>query len=541
MTRGKSKSLATKLILCVLFISFVLSVTPLWADEIIIGTETYNGWCSLFGYNARWQTIYLASEIGAPYRITALDINVMTKPSQTLNNFTIRMKHTGLSVYPGSPNWESSDWITVYQANQTITTTGWVQFNFTTPFDYGDSMNLMVDISASNSYDGGCYRVCWPGGNRTIYYNTYSSDYGDPLTWSDRTPIPWVTIGILYTKLIVEPSTKVARPVFTPDEGYYFSEQEVVITSPTAGATIHYTTNGLDPTESDPVIASGSSILIDHSLTLKAKAWKDGLDPSNVKSADYQIIVATPVFAPDGGAYTSEQDVVITCSTAGATIHYTTDGNDPTESDPIIASGDSVLVSVDPPTTLKARAWKTGLEPSGIKEATYLYLGLTSITPGAAKQGQSLTVTITGSSTNFGQATGAILSEFAQCTPTQGTPTTTQGTPTTTQGTPSTVQGTPTALTDVWLSQGSSTIDWIRGWPLYDTLFYALFNIPDDANPGKWDLHVEFEQCTPTTFWELIIPDGFTIAQPGDITCDGAVDFFDVAVLSNHWLEGSGE
>jgi hypothetical protein len=528
VTRGKSKLSATKLILCVLFISFVLSATSVCADEIIIGPPTSSGSCGIFGYYARWQSIYLASEIGAPYRITALDVNVMSIPSQTLNNFTIRMKHTDLGVYPGEPNWESSDWTTVYyQANQSITTTGWVQFDFTTPFEYGDSLNLMVDISAGYSYDSGCYRVSQPGGgNRTIYYRTYYSDYGDPLTWSGGIPTPWVWTGILYTKLTVEPSAKVARPVFIPDEGYYFSEQEVVIISPTAGATIHYTTNGLDPTESDPVIASGSSVLIDQSLTLKAKAWKGGLDPSDIKSADYQIAVDTPVFAPDDGCYTSEQDVVITCSTAGATIHYTTDGNDPTESDPIIASGDSVLVSVDPPTTLKARAWKTGLEPSSIKEANYLYLGLTSITPDAAKQGQSLTVTITGSSTNFGQPTGAAGSSFAQCTPTQGSPTT---------------QGTPTTVTDVWLSQGSSIIDWIRGWPLYDTLFFALFDVPEDANPGKWDVHVEFEQCTPTTFWELTIPDGFTIAQPGDITCDGAVDFFDFAVLSDHWLEEGAE
>ena len=152
------------------------------------------------------------------------------------------------------------------------------------------------------------------------------------------------------------------------------------------------------------------------------------------------------------------------------------------------------------------------------------YPALTSIVPDVAKQGQSLTVAITGVSVDFGQATWG--SSFAQCTPTQ-------------QGTPTTMQGTPTVITDVWLSQGSSTIDWIRGWPLYDTLFYALFNIPHDASPGKWDVHVEFEQCTPTTFWELTIPDGFTVAQPGDITCDGAVTFFDIAVLSDHWLEDS--
>jgi hypothetical protein len=518
MKRGKSKSPATKLILCVLFISFVLSAPPLWAGEIIIGTGTSDWYFPLatYYYDARTQTIYLAGEIGGSCNIIALALDVTEVPSQPMNNFTIRMRHTGLGVYPGSPSWESSDWITVYQTNQTITTTGWVEFDFTTPFEYDGSQNLIVDISFYNSpYSSAGYcRYSTPGGNRTIYYGTYG-DYGDPLTWSGTTPTPYVTTSVPNIKLIVN---QVARPVFTPDGGTYNSEQNVVISCPTDGATIHYTINGNDPTESDPVIASGSSVLIDHALTLKAKAWKDGLDPSNIRSADYQLKVATPVFAPDGGYHSSEQDVVITCSTAGATIHYTTNGNDPTESDPTIASGGSVLVSVDPPTTiLKAKAWKTGFEPSSIKETTYLYPVLTSITPSAAKQGQSLTVTITGFNTRFGQGSGTGL--FEPCTPTQGSPT----------------------VTDVWLSHGSSTIDWVSGWGLYNTLFYALFYIPDDANPGKWDLHVEITQCTPTTTWDLTLSDGFMIAQPGDITCDGAVNFFDVAALGNHWLEGTGE
>ncbi len=81
--------------------------------------------------------------------------------------------------------------------------------------------------------------------------------------------------------------------------------------------------------------------------------------------------VATPRFDPDGGSYNLPPRVTITCTTAGASIHYTTDGSEPTESDPVIESGQSVLVSTDTPTTLQARAWKESLEPSGVKEAQY--------------------------------------------------------------------------------------------------------------------------------------------------------------------------
>jgi hypothetical protein len=82
-----------------------------------------------------------------------------------------------------------------------------------------------------------------------------------------------------------------------------------------------------------------------------------------------QATVATPAFSPDGGAYTSAVNVRITCSTPGATIHYTTDGSQPSELDPAIASG--ATVAINSATTLRARAWANGYTPSAIKNASY--------------------------------------------------------------------------------------------------------------------------------------------------------------------------
>ncbi|MEN6383722.1 MAG: chitobiase/beta-hexosaminidase C-terminal domain-containing protein [Phycisphaerales bacterium] len=81
----------------------------------------------------------------------------------------------------------------------------------------------------------------------------------------------------------------VVTPVFTPGAGSYASKQYVTVSCSTPGAVIHFTTNGVDPTESDLVVVSGSSLFINHSLMLKAKAWKTGLQPSSVKSANYVI------------------------------------------------------------------------------------------------------------------------------------------------------------------------------------------------------------------------------------------------------------
>jgi hypothetical protein len=100
-------------------------------------------------------------------------------------------------------------------------------------------------------------------------------------------------------------------------------------------------------------------------ITLTSSVWAaDPNDPNN--------IVATPVFTPDGGVYQTAQTVAIACATPGATIRYTTDGSDPNDGT-IIENGDSVIVSVDPPTILKAKAFKTGFTMSNVKTAAYYH------------------------------------------------------------------------------------------------------------------------------------------------------------------------
>ena len=246
-----------------------------------------------FYHDARTQTIYLASEIGGAYTLNSLALDVTTIPGQVMTNFTIRLKQTSLAAYGASPVWESNDWTTVYQSNQTISTTGWTMFTFTTPFSYNGTQNLMVDICFNNSSytsKGKC-RYTSLGSYRSLTFHT-DSGYGDPLTWSDRTPVP--VVSKYFPNIRLGCTTQAATPVFTPDGGSYSSKQNVTTTCDTPGATIRYTTDGNDPTESDPVIASGSSLLVGHTLMLKAKAWKTGIEPSGIKTADYQIISDCP-------------------------------------------------------------------------------------------------------------------------------------------------------------------------------------------------------------------------------------------------------
>jgi hypothetical protein len=89
-----------------------------------------------------------------------------------------------------------------------------------------------------------------------------------------------------------------------------------------------------------------------------------------VSGSAYLPDVVTPTFTPDGGEQpTVTVTVTVHCATAGATIRYTTDGSLPTESSSVVASGGTVAVPV--PGTIKARAYKSGMNPSAVRTANY--------------------------------------------------------------------------------------------------------------------------------------------------------------------------
>ena len=143
---------------------------------------------------------------------------------------------------------------------------------------------------------------------------------------------------------------------------------------------------GDNPTPKQILNFSGVAALaagVNHSVALKTdgSVWTWGGnsegqlgDGSTTRRADPVRVsgletVSSPSFNPPGAAFSSAVDVTITCATPGATIHFTTNGNDPTESDPVVASGGTVHLTGF--TFLRARAWKSGLVPSSTSFAQY--------------------------------------------------------------------------------------------------------------------------------------------------------------------------
>jgi alpha-tubulin suppressor-like RCC1 family protein len=80
----------------------------------------------------------------------------------------------------------------------------------------------------------------------------------------------------------------VNSPVINPSSGKFFNSINVTITSVTPGATIHYTTNSTEPTENDPMIASGGTLQITTNTVLRARAWRPGMFPSGTSFAGFE-------------------------------------------------------------------------------------------------------------------------------------------------------------------------------------------------------------------------------------------------------------
>ena len=223
-----------------------------------------------------------------------------------------------------------------------------VVLSFSEPFEYNGGNILLTIAQTSKSTSTQANRYAVEKGMahyQSIFLNYNNSTFtSTPSNPEAIKGLPMMTVTYDYIKA--------KTPVFTPDAGSYNASFNVAISCATNGATIHYTTNGSDPTTSSPVYTSPLSITT--TTTLKAMAVKEGLNNSLVNTAEYELRPGKPTFNPGGGAYTSVQTVTITPPVCEhpVTVHYTLDGSMPTEESPVYTTP----ITISGATTLRAVA-----------------------------------------------------------------------------------------------------------------------------------------------------------------------------------------
>ena len=240
---------------------------------------------------------------------------------------------TAVMLLTGMTLWGQTNYSTTYTSNVTLSTEG------------GTSATTCKVIIDGTPYDGikagtgniaGAWKVTVPAGTEYLHLHVAA----------------WKNDNVTLT---VTPSNLVDDIVLTSNNG-------ISSNSP-------FTFDG-DPSTDDyyKVIVLGN-LSEDTDLTFTATTGKRfvvfGVNSDNGNPST--PIVATPTFSPAGGTYFEAQTVSITCATEGATIHFTTDGTDPTENSDVYGTP----LDISETTTVKAKAWKDGYEASNIASATY--------------------------------------------------------------------------------------------------------------------------------------------------------------------------
>lgn len=144
----------------------------------------------------------------------------------------------------------------------------------------GTSVSVVANQSKNLSSSGGYYDIGIPQ-----YIPVIGNTYGNDITIS----------GI----------AGVAQPVISPDPGLFYPSLTVSISCPTAGATIRYTTDGTDPTESSPAYSAPFTISDD--TVVRARAYKSGMNPSIIAAATYTYDSAQG--APKGDYYDNPLEI----------------------------------------------------------------------------------------------------------------------------------------------------------------------------------------------------------------------------------------
>ena len=153
----------------------------------------------------------------------------------------------------------------------------------------------------------------------------------------------------------------------TPVSGMVAYGQEMTLTANRPEAKIYYTTDGSEPTPSSYRYSGSQSI--GRNMTLKAKAYLDGYEPSETLTRTYQVKLDIKADKPSGDVPSGES-VTLSCSHPKAVIYYTTDGTTPTKTSKVYRSP----ITIGGNMTLKAIAMHDDCLSSDVLTRTYTIL-----------------------------------------------------------------------------------------------------------------------------------------------------------------------
>ena len=330
-------------------------------------------------------------DAGLAWRVT---IPALSSPSGTYASLylTITCPTTGAAIRYTTDGTEPTSSSTTYTGGISITaTTTFKAKAFLTGFNPSDTVMANYVIQAQTPYfspAAGTYTtpqsvaISQYDSGATVRYTTDGTEPNDASTilpsGSYVTVDRNMTLKAKASKTgMLTSATGVAlygiqlpAPALNPAYSTSTTTVNVVVSTTTTGAEIHYRTDGMEPTLADPIVASGSAVAITRSTTLRAKSFMTGWAPSDTTAGSYAISAAAltaPTIVPASGTFTTPQTVNIVRPAADAIVRFTLDGSDPTLSSPLYTEP----LLVDASMTVKAKAFRLDTLPSTIASATF--------------------------------------------------------------------------------------------------------------------------------------------------------------------------
>ena len=280
--------------------------------------------------------------------------------------------------------------------NVSYTNSGGLLYNYTLPLSIAGGYKIYtaaqttvagpVFSPAAGNYDGEIYvsMSCATAGASIRY--TLDSSTPTPASGTIFNNIPILVSSSTVVKAVafkdgMQPSAvleaayiinKAAAPLFDPPPGVYAGPRQITLTTKTPGASIYFTDDAsANPSRSSALYSGPFTIY--SSKVIKAVAVKDGMQDSNIVSAEYIINRAEPPqFNPPAGTYAGAQNIVLFSGTPGALIRYTLDGSVPNQSSALY--GGPISLANYGTAEIKAAASKTDMADSAVVSAVYVIL-----------------------------------------------------------------------------------------------------------------------------------------------------------------------
>jgi hypothetical protein len=234
-------------------------------------------------------------------------------------------------------------------------------YSCTTPLPAG--LNNIAQNPLFVNASNGNYRLLWDSPCVDVGNNSYISSTTNDLAGNARIQNGTVEMGAYEGGI-----TSIEPVIMSPPSGTLRTNSvAVTIMCQTWGSTIYYTTNDLAPTTNDTMYTG--VFILSQNTTVKAKAFRTGMT-GDLATANYTVIqtVSTPTISPvSGTTFSNSLEISINCTTESATIRYTLDGSPPNTDSILYTNAFTITKS----TTVKTKAFKTGMADSAIATASY--------------------------------------------------------------------------------------------------------------------------------------------------------------------------